>query len=179
MKLKILLDMDGVIADLDSVMLENYGLTHEDGNSLDKNRRSLYRSSLATMVDEIGFDSFPVLPFARELALFAANFDKAADFAICTSTGNFHPNRSLIMKQKMDFLRKNFCGTLDELPIIFTNSGRQKAKLAAPGVILVDDTEWNIRHFNEAGGMGIRYEPEKCEHVIATLRHAITYSAAN
>lgn len=153
--MQVFIDMDGVIADLDHIMLTYYGL--EDRKLSTEADRKHFRECLSHMVDHVGFDRFTKTERADEIAEFVSKNHHRARFSICTSRGDFHHDPSKIMFQKQKWLQENFAGTLDDLPVIFAPSGRRKSHVAHSKAILLDDTTWNIGHFREAGGIGVLY----------------------
>lgn len=142
--MRFLLDMDGVIADLDAGLRNEFGI-------IAPSRDSLFKEYLPEYVNRGGFATSPVMPHATELLAMLVSY---GEVAICTSIGQFADGDEVIQQKKF-WLDKNF-PELSKAPFIATSSGAQKAFFAGTG-ILVDDWLANVQAFRTAGGRALHY----------------------
>jgi 5'(3')-deoxyribonucleotidase len=162
----IFIDMDGVLADL------NTGITKLSGNSsITDNRGELFKYWLPKYVQEEGFYTQAPMPNAVYLVDFLTklHMQGRVNLAILTSHGEFYEPFSEVIRQKKAWLEKNFW-KLNKIPFCATSSGADKSILAGPNRLLIDDHSKNIMHFINAGGQGIVYEDHHIEiHYIEIL----------
>jgi 5'(3')-deoxyribonucleotidase len=153
-KYMIYLDMDGVISDLDTNVLK---YCNGDKRILE-DRNNLYKILPKYAKDE-GFYQQNIMKNARELvlALNKHKNNKLIDIAILTSTGTFLHPTSIVANQKKRWLEKHFF-SLSNVPFCATSSGKDKAMLAHPKAILIDDHENNVKYFREHGGLAFHYK---------------------
>lgn len=149
----ILVDMDGVLADLNSGIKDMFGVEEPEGN-----RDRLFKEFLPAYTEANMFFNQPVLDKAQLLIkeLLTSYHDGFINLAICTSTGKFYHPVSEVRDQKGKFIEKHFPGLVD-VPFITTTSGRDKSILAHPRAFLIDDHAPNVEKFIDAGGHGIIY----------------------
>lgn len=162
----IFIDMDGVLADLHTGIVELSG----DPSITDK-RSALFKDWLPKYVEQNGFYTQAPMPNAHKLVDFLVKQHKAGKvkLAILTSHGEFYEPFSEVIRQKKAWLETEF-PQLRKIPFCATASGADKSILAGPKTLLIDDHGKNIIHFTNAGGEGIVYEDHQIEvHIIEIL----------
>lgn len=149
----VLVDMDGVLADLNGGIMNMFGVSEPEGN-----RDRLFKEYLPAYTEANMFFKQPVLERAQLLIKNLLTLHNAGliNLAICTSTGKFYHPVSEVRNQKGKFIEYHF-PDLVNVPFTTTTSGRDKAILAHPRAFLVDDHAPNVEKFIEAGGHGIIY----------------------
>ena len=159
---RIFCDLDGVMSDLAKKVDEIIG----GGYSQEEYERC--RKYQSMMWDAVGewcdaghefWYEMDLLPNALTLWQ-RINY---RDVTFLTATGSRVASAE---DQKRRWVAKHF-GT--DVEVICTRTAIQKAQYAAPNHILIDDKLKAIRPWNEAGGLGILYEDEKCDECIARL----------
>lgn len=168
--LTVFLDMDGVLCDLKSGMIDFTGDTN-----IESNRGKLFDEYLPRYVDAEGFYTQGVLRNADVLVDNLLKMDKngSIKLAILTSIGMFYKPGSKIVDQKKRWIEKNF-PKLANVPFCTTSGGREKSRLAHPNAILIDDHLPNIEAFIREGGMGYHYDsPFKCEGAIEFVEEIV------
>lgn len=162
----IFIDMDGVLADLHT------GIVEFSGDSTITNQRSkLFKTWLPAYVNANGFEDQAVMQNADLLVelLLKLNKKKEVHLAILTSHGEFYEPFSEVIRQKKAWLEKNF-PKLNKIPFCGTSSGADKSILANPNALLIDDHSKNIDRFIEAGGHGIVYDATNFDdHILDIL----------
>ena len=143
-KLKIFVDMDGVLADfvtgVESPEFLNGPLTHDAEYDL----RKLELSNKGL------FAKLPKMPGMDELINHIK--DSGEYWEILTATGNV--NRAVVAKDKNKWIREHVDpGVL----ITCTIKGKDKAVFAKPNHVLIDDRLDNIQAWIKAGGIGIHH----------------------
>jgi 5'(3')-deoxyribonucleotidase len=162
----IFIDMDGVLADLHTGIVDFSG----DPTIIDQ-RSKLFKTWLPAYVNANGFEDQAPMPNATKLVDFLTKLHKQGKvkLAILTSHGEFYEPFSEVIRQKKTWLEKNF-PQLNKIPFCATSSGADKSILASPNTLLIDDHSKNIIHFTNAGGHGIVYEDHHIEiHEIEIL----------
>lgn len=146
----VYLDMDGVLADLDTGMREFYF-----PEKLPEDRSALFKRFLPDYAKAEGFLTQPLMPDAIKLVDYVLTLRKEGkiNVAILTSAGQFHDCPDMV-RQKSQWLQNNI-PQLRGVPFCATTSGADKCFLAHPKAILIDDWHKNITHFINAGGHGI------------------------
>lgn len=169
MKPLILLDMDGVLADLEGGMNETFNI-----NILEVERRELFGVYLPDYVRLDGFAKQEPLKNAKILVDYLTKLRnmKDIDLSIMTSAGVFFNPISEVTTQKKVFLEKNF-PELGLIPFCATTSGQDKSIFASPRSILIDDHLKNIRHFEQAGGVGLHYVDSQIVECLEVLDEEI------
>jgi hypothetical protein len=142
----IFLDMDGVLVDLELGMEQVLGVKCSGDRSV------MFKEQLPRFVELDGFATAPVMPGARVLV---------DDVGILTSIGQFADGWEVI-EQKKAWIAE-FFPELANVPFCATTSGTDKAKLAWPGSMLIDDHQPNVDAFRAAGGTAIKYPEEFCD----------------
>lgn len=166
----VALDMDGVLADLDTGVFEKLG--ERPGAST---RNAVFKSLLPKYVDMNGFAESPVLENARDLVSFLVDLKEKGEIEIIilTSTGHFYSPNSEVAYQKKVWLEKNF-PELYMVPFVCTTSGKSKHILAHSRIVLIDDHLPNIESFESSGGYGIYYNPSEIEYVKGCVNNLIS-----
>lgn len=152
----IYLDMDGVLADLDSHFEEWSGF-HPD---IHPDRSAFFDKFLPEYTANQGFFTQGKMPKAEELVDFVFSLNEKISFL--TSIGHFIRPNTTVLEQKKRWIHKNF-PVLDYIPMCATSSGKDKAIFANENTFLIDDHEKNIFHFKQNGGNGFIYKEEDFE----------------
>lgn len=171
MKKSIAIDLDGVLADIDSAF-DEFTDKHFPGKHTEYEQRSLFFDAfLPAYVKNDGFFTQKTLVKSRELVdeLIEAQRSGWVDLFILTSIGHFHEPGSDVVHQKKRWLEKNF-PELNRIPFVTTTSGATKSIFAHPGCFLIDDHTGNVNKFIDAGGYAEIYSPERFDYVINKLR---------
>ena len=148
MKLKIYLDLDGVLYDwmgsalqvfkVDAKSPENRRIlkTYHDGLEMIKSKQEVFET-----IESLGaayWENLKLFPWAN--ALYEA-LTELGEVIILTSPGSWtYAGRGKLLALKRDFEIKNFI------------LAKKKEICAAPDCILIDDKKKNVARFREAGG---------------------------
>jgi len=152
----IYLDMDGVIADFEKRYKE---LFHMEPREAEKQEK--FRPFFAEFIRNQNFASLEPMEHAMEGINFLKKLHVPTQILSSTANEKYYDD---ISKQKMIWLQK-YGITFNP---IFVPGKRLKQQYAAPDKILIDDTEINIKQWNEAGGIGILHKD--WETTIAILK---------
>ncbi len=164
----VFLDMDGVLTDfIGSVLrlqqqahlLSNWPKGHRDVHSL----MGISKSAFWRIVDSQGSDFWATLPEFEWSKQLVAMVRQYAPMTILTSP-SMSPS---CLEGKVRWLYNYF--TVDQGKL-FTDFmiGHNKELLAAPGRVLIDDTERKVTSFQDAGGMAILFpQPWNANFAIA------------
>lgn len=154
--LTVLLDFDGVIADMEgkftSIAGEPWRVYEERTGKSGWPFVNDYNETV-----EPFFLSLDKLPDADNLVHYLAALHYETGEIIlkgCTSAGN--RSRFGYAEQKRKWFVKHWPG-LDEIEVITTESGVAKAEYADGDTLLIDDTHKNVVAFSEAGGLVIQH----------------------
>jgi len=163
--MKLYLDMDGVIADFFGAYEKKFNVSHwkEVEDPL---------LAIMSLKNTNWFDTLDVFPTTFKLVK-AVREIAGRDYGICSSPIIGDENNSAYWKRV--WLTRH--DLLPEIPnLIFT---REKWKFANESVsgepnILVDDKYDNIKQWEAAGGIGIRYQANESDvdELISDLRYA-------
>jgi hypothetical protein len=154
--------MDGVLADFDKFVLDNYGRTFPQDTHVDDTKMWEYLES----IDHFYFKLEPT-PYAYRLyhlACFVAD-----DVQILTAI----PSRGQAPTAKEDkqaWVNKYFS---NNLRVNFGPYSKDKWKHALPGDILIDDRPDNIHSWNAAGGIGILHNYFDFDKTVEKLLDAV------
>ena len=161
-KIKLYLDMDGVLADFHKAY---YAGRIRDG-SWDKTR---FRDMV--MQYQI-FEDLDPMPNARELLDFTAGFKHTHDIEIeiLTSVGTFDEVQGKEAKrQKLEWLRKQGI----TYKANFVRTKHEKAQYANSKTILIDDSHGCVKPFTIAGGHGILHEDAVHKETLLTFQSIV------
>jgi len=161
----VYLDMDGVLADFFKGLEQFYNVKHWK-QIQDKEK------SIQALAGTDFFNTLDVFETSQELV----NFAKATgDWGICSSPLRGDRDNSAYWK-RVWLTEKQFLPEVNKL--IFTGQKENFAvdKIDGTPNILVDDKPSNIKRWNEAGGIGIRYqanEDDLVEYLFEEIIHAL------
>ena len=162
----VYLDMDGVLADFFKGLEQFYNVRHWK-QIQDKEK------SIQALAGTDFFNTLDVFETSQELVDFAKS---TGDWGICSSPLRGDRDNSAYWK-RVWFTEKQFLPEVNKL--IFTGQKENFAvdKIDGTPNILVDDKPSNIKRWNEAGGIGIRYqanEDDLVEYLFEEIKHALS-----
>lgn len=172
----IYLDMDGVVADLDSAF-ELWAGYHPEKHP---DRTAFFDDFLPEYTNQDGFYKQPPMPLANELVSLLKNLaiQDNIKLSFLTSIGHFvHPNGP-VLEQKKRWIHKNF-PELNLIPMCATSSGKDKSIFANKNTFLIDDHPSNIEHFIKNGGNGFIYREEEFEVLKEELFNFVNNKESN
>ena len=156
MKPIIYLDMDDVLAALSDGLSKFTGI---EKHKLQEDRDALFKKYLPEYAAAKGFQNQDMLAYAKDIVGYCLDLSEIVNVAILTSSGHFYHPISDIVQQKKKWIEINL-PELSLVPFCVTSSGADKALLAHPRAMLIDDHHKNIDAFNSAGGWGVQYDYE-------------------
>lgn len=145
--------MDGVLCDFNKRYTELFGV-----EAASKKERKEYTEQWKLFIEGRNFANLDWFPGAHELLEYVKTLEGKVDIEILSSSGGelFHDK---VVVQKLHWLQTH------NIPYYanITNGSRKKALYANGGKnrILVDDTDYVIKAFIEAGGIGIWHRDVK------------------
>lgn len=146
----VYVDMDGVLADLFNHIGEIHDVEHYNMMS-DKQWEDFFRNTNA-------YELFRDLPaFATANRLLKMVVGMAGGYKILSSPLSFDRENSI--KGKREWLAKHISVPADD--IIFEHEKQKYAKSNGVPNILIDDFGKNIKAWNAAGGIGIKYQADE------------------
>lgn len=162
----VYLDMDGVLADFFKGLEQFYNVKHW------KQIQDKEKSILALAGTDF-FNTLDVFETSQELVDFVKS---TGDWGICSSPLRGDRDNSAYWK-RVWLTEKQFLPEVNKL--IFTGQKENFAvdKIDGTPNILVDDKPSNIKRWNEAGGIGIRYqanEDDLVEYLFEEIKHALS-----
>ena len=162
----VYLDMDGVLADFFKGLEQFYNVRHWK-QIQDKEK------SIQALAGTDFFNTLDVFETSQELVDFAKS---TGDWCICSSPLRGDRDNSAYWK-RVWLTEKQFLPEVNKL--IFTGQKENFAvdKIDGTPNILVDDKPSNIKRWNEAGGIGIRYqanEDDLVEYLFEEIKHALS-----
>ena len=162
-KIRVLLDLDGVLCDFGAQYLKINGKRPDDVYQPGAPRTPEKDKYWNQYVDQAGFEDAPPMPDAAELLAGVTKLMKEGlvhVVEICTSAGG-KERQVDVTKQKKVWL--NLHG-LDDLTAHITQNGYKKADVINKDKyhdILIDDTETVLDNFKKHGGFGIHHTSSK------------------
>lgn len=158
---KLYLDMDGVLADFNRNLRE-FGVVDNETHFIHKPRDQwtapqvdLDRRVRGVMELEDFWPSIPPMPDAYELWDYCKQFN----VHILTATPNVTEFRDRIAEQKRQWIQRTFGPFPAEQIHVCLRA--EKAQLAGPTHLLVDDMPSNCKEWNAAGGNAILHSTAK------------------
>lgn len=139
---RLYLDLDGVMADFDAHFPALFGVDH----------RTLLDDDMWAQINAhpTYFRDMPPCPGAKEF------FGEIAELNPIILTACPKSNYAHVARQKREWVREHLCGSCIILPVM---GGRNKPLfMHAPGDILIDDFEKNIKAWRDEGGVGIHHQ---------------------
>lgn len=152
--MKLYLDMDGVIADFFGAFEKKFEVDH--WKDVDDPKLAVM-----SLKNTDWFNTLEVFPSTFKL-VYAVREIAGRDYGICSSPIQGDEHNSSYWKRV--WLERH--GLLPEIPnLIFTSNKHKYATEAISGEpnILVDDKHDNIKRWNDAGGIGIRYQANESD----------------
>lgn len=150
----IFLDIDGVIADFEAHL--------DSQNKREDNGRIKWNE-----LDHDWFSSIPIYEGAQEFHKDLSKIGKVRFLTAPTLSAGCFSGKAAWISEK--FLPQSGKYALSSLMII---AKKDKQLAAAPGRILIDDTEENIDRWIEAGGIGIHHQGD-FEKTLQAVRDAL------
>ena len=162
----IFIDMDGVLADLDSAFEAWAGYKP----NRHKDRDAFFTKFLPAYTELDGFYTQGMMPIAPALVKLLVSIKKkhGINLTILTSAGNFVTPNTDVFYQKKRWIEKN-TPEFTHIPLCVTASGKDKAWLAHPHAFLIDDHHKNITEFVSKGGNGFVYKEEEFDNLVNAL----------
>jgi 5'(3')-deoxyribonucleotidase len=165
------LDMDGVLADFDSVA-EQFFKNHPRDPASDQWPKAIWDQ--LTQVPNL-YRNLPLMPRARELYQVANQFATELNWRVAILTaipkGNDVPDA---FQDKVDWAQEHF----PNLRVYFGPYSKDKHHHARPGDILVDDRKSNCEEWTQAGGTAVRVLPNAYEEAIDKLKELLEQRTA-
>ena len=158
MKPAIFIDMDGTIADFFGEWAKLDGKDHYKDIEHKEDALDLVREHPTFWVD------LPLLPNARELV--KAAIDLYGEYYICSKPLEHDPKSA---PGKLAWIQKHF-GDMPPKDVFFTDNKGAYAQMGGRPNILVDDFGKYVDGWKAAGGIGIKYRPERFPEVLELLR---------
>lgn len=145
--MKIYLDMDGVLTDLEHRYAEKFGAFPEDKDL----KRKHFWKNWKTFVDDHEFETLPKHPGAEKLLETVEKFRaNGIQVEILSSSGGGY-SHNIVAEQKKKWLRSHSI----EYHANIVPGGSRKAEYASPWNILIDDAEHVVTKYRSAGGTAI------------------------
>ena len=157
-KPRVYVDMDGTIADFFGEWAKLDNKDHYKDIDHKEDALDLVRNHPTFWVD------LPMLPHARELV--KAVIDLYGEYYICSKPLENDPRSA---PGKLVWLNKHF-GDMPPKDIVFTDNKAAHAMAGGQSNILIDDFGKYVDSWRAAGGIAIKYRPEKFPEVLAILK---------
>lgn len=146
----VYVDMDGVLADLFNHVGDIHSVEHYNQMS-DQQWEDFFQSTDAYHL----FKDLPPFPTANKLLSIVK--EMAGGYTILSSPLNF--DRAGSIKGKREWLAKHITVPADN--VIFEHEKYKYAKDKTGPNILIDDFRKNIKSWDAAGGIGIKYQADE------------------
>jgi len=154
------LDMDGVLADLHTILTRWAQVPDEFWKPYRPETDALYEKWLQTTGPYVAFRTLPVLHRSMFLRVIA-EVEKSADVQILSSTGGVREAWAReVSRGKRDWVREFYRGEIPNNKVNVVRDGAGKAAFAHPGAVLLDDSERLVLEFTEAGGHGVLHDAQ-------------------
>ncbi|MBK7898864.1 MAG: hypothetical protein KA603_02665 [Azonexus sp.] len=145
---RLYLDLDGVMADFDAFVRAQLGCRPPSPLPGWAWRRlsaipALYRQ---------------LQPLDGAKALFRELVAASLPLAILTATPLPTACLATAADDKREWVRRHLC---PRVPVITVSGGEAKALFAAPGALLIDDSERNLRAWQARGGLGLHHRSHR------------------
>lgn len=179
---RILIDMDGVVADWISYMLRYHfhWLTIEELNKhpdRDRMISDVYRD------DPCIFLKLSPLPGALDLVRGCIDLVGEENVGWLTATGTWHKDRSMVATHKREWIAKHIdahlgTSTATRATVVLNSSDKPTAVDNIEGTILVDDYQRNCKQWMGAGGMAVCYNGavDDARATVDAIQHLIAVS---
>ena len=156
----VYLDMDGVLADFFRKFADTYKVDHWKSIQ-DKERAliNLQNTDWFMHLDPFHEDSTNL---SKKIVKFVKKISKryGHDWGICSSPLRNDHNNSAFWK-RLWLLKHGFMPTVENLIITSNKHKYAVNKLDGRPNILIDDKPQNVKQFENAGGIGIRFQTDK------------------
>jgi hypothetical protein len=162
---KIYLDMDGVIAFFEQRWYELYGVTPRDSRE-----RKEFSPRWDKFIEDGNFATLPKFPGGDKLVDFVRTTGVPVE--ILSSSGGPKHHDS-VKAQKIKWLQSHGY----DFPVNIVPGSRLKGAYATPNRILVDDTDYVLDAYMNAGGIGILHTD--ADVTIAKLKEYLNAANAN
>ena len=155
---RLLLDMDGVLVDLLTHLLQVSNLTEEQAYKEMIKERPEANPSLCVYLIKKHLLSEPFI-HAKPTANFSffksliSELQRNDDEVAILSSGTSQPEYDEIVRQKKIWLKNN----LEDMDAYFSAGAKFKQEYANKNTILIDDNPTTVREFCSKGGIGIYY----------------------
>lgn len=158
----VMIDMDGVLANLDKEF-EEWSGWHPENHP---DRKTFFDKFLPEYTEHEGFYKQGLMPKAKELVEFLIGLTVDYDVNLCilTSAGHFCDPNTQVIVQKKNWLEDKL-PDLRHIPFCVTSSGKTKSYLAHSNAFLIDDHKNNVKKFRQNDGQGFIYNPDKFDEL--------------
>lgn len=150
----VFVDLDGVMFDFNKHVNELTGLTAADLADPDTgsaNRKKMWAAVKSEMdAGRTFFGALDLMPGSLDLWNFVVKHAKTVH--VLSATGHIYPVR--VAQDKRASVNRHF-GPVAARSAIFVESSKQKAFMALPDHILIDDRSKSIDPWRAAGGIGV------------------------
>ena len=161
-KPEVYVDMDGVLADFFGAWAKLAGKEHYKEIDDPETKLQLIREHPTFWID------LPTLPGAGKLLGAVKKF--AGTYRICSTPLAGDPNSE---PQKREWVKKHLSSFAPREVIITHNKAAHATQADGTPNILIDDFGKNIRAWEAAGGIGIKYEDSHVSSAIQELKKAM------
>ncbi len=155
MKVKLLVDSDGIAANFQRYVEENYLSSGNISviNQMPAKERETWMRKMYEDDPHLFYMLEPIEAFNKLLGFIKS---KNIPFKILTAAGTEHPDYELVKQDKLDWFLEHFNIPSDQIVVVKKSS--DKSKFATKDSILIDDFKKNCDEFEKAGGRSILVE---------------------